>query len=285
MLVGQTYIHRNMSTDKLKQQRANTKKNLTRIRNLIDANGRGEGTPLSSTELKCRLSIADAYFKQVLSFQSQIEALEPEENGRVDLEDTFVAIKLAVQEQLGSELLDTTVGNTSVIVPTNSKLPTLKLPTFTGKYSDYRNFITSFKQVIDRELGLSNIEKFNHLRNCLQGPALDTINAFQITNENYPKALERLKSRYDNTSLIFMENVVSLFELPSMAQPDSNQLRSIVDNASALYASLLSLGSERDICNAMIIHIILAKVDEDSRNKWKESLDFAKLPTWDIHSK
>lgn len=179
--------------------------------------------------------------------------MEPEDNARSDLEECFIAIKLAVQEQLGSELHDTTIGNASLTFPThNSKLPSLKLPTFTGKYSEYKNFITSFTQIIDREIGLSNIEKFNHLRNCLQGPALDTINAFQITNENYPKALERLKTRFDNSTLIFMENVVSLFELPSMTQPDSSQLRSIVDNASALYSSLLSLGSERDIsiqCN------------------------------------
>lgn len=273
-----------MSLDKLKQQRASTKKSITRIKNLVEASGRDEGTPLSSTELRCRQSIAEAYFKQLLAFQSQVEVLDPEDEARADLEDGFIALKMAVQQQLGTELHehDTTIGNTTLQFPAHhSKLPSLKLPTFSGKYSEYKNFITSFTQVVDRETGLSNIEKLNHLRNCLQGPALDTINAFQISNENYPKALERLKARFDNATLIFMENVVSLFELPSMAMPDGQQLRSIVDNASALYSSLLSLGSERDISNAMIIHIIMAKVDEESRNKWGESLDFVKLPTWD----
>lgn len=69
----------------------------------------------------------------------------------------------------------------------SNKLPALKLPTFSGKYAEYKNFITTFKQVIDREIGLSNI------------------NAFRISNnnypKNYPKALERLKSRFDNNIL------------------------------------------------------------------------------------
>ncbi|XP_036317581.1 uncharacterized protein LOC118732558, partial [Rhagoletis pomonella] len=126
---------------------------------------------------------------------------------------------------------------------------------------------------------LSNVEKFNHLLNCLQGPALDTVKAFQVSNENYPKALERLKSRYDNPTLIFMENITSLFELPAAAKK-SSQLRHLVDTASALYSALSSLGSDRDIANAMLIHLVIGKADEDTQRKWKESLDFTSLPTW-----
>lgn len=273
-----------MSLEELKQQRASTKKNLTRIKNLIEANGRGDGKPLSATELKCRLSIAEAYFKQILTYQHKIECLEPDDNSRAEFEDTIIAIQLSVQEQIGGDIHNSTLSESTLPSSSNRnhcKLPSLRLPTFSGKYSEYKNFITSFKQVIDREIGLSNIEKFNHLRNCLEGPALETINAFQITNENYTKALDRLKARFDNNTLIFLENITSLFDLPATCQPDGNQLRSIVDNASALYSSLSSLGTDREISDALLIHITMGKIDEDSRNKWKDSLDFSKLPKWD----
>ncbi|XP_067635778.1 uncharacterized protein [Eurosta solidaginis] len=168
-------------TDTLKQQRANTKKNISRIKTIIETNGKGEGKGLETIELKCRLGILESYFTQLMSYQIQIEKLEPDDNMRGELEDLYVGVKIAIQEQLGEDLNSSILGEKQVVIPTyNSKLRVLKLPTFTGKYSEYKNVITSFNQIIDRELGLSNIEKFNHLRNCLQGQALETVKVFQV---------------------------------------------------------------------------------------------------------
>ena len=275
-----------MTLEEVKQQRANTKKSITRIKNQIEANGRGEGRTLSSAELKCRLGILESYFKQILTYQTSIEKYDPDDNARAEIEDLYIAAKMNIQSQLGEDVHNTSMAESTICFPvSNHKLPQLQLPTFGGKYSEYKNFITSFNQVIDREFGLSNIEKFNHLLNCLQGQALETVKAFQITNENYPKALERLKNRYDNNTLIFMENVTSLFELPIVSKNNSENLRSLVDNVSALYSSLLSLGSPSDIIHSMLIYIVMEKVDEESRRKCKDSLDFTRLPTWDDCSK
>ena len=112
---------------------------------------------------------------------------------------------------------------------------------------------TAFNQNIAQEFGLSNIEKFNHLLNYLQGQALETAKAFQITNENFPKALARLKARYDNSTLIFSENIMTLFELSTMSKSNSAQLKSLVDTFTALYSSLLSLDTQNDIANSMLI--------------------------------
>lgn len=38
-------------------------------------------------------------------------------------------------------------------------LPQMKLPKFTGNYSEYKNFIGLFKSIIDSDALLSNIEK------------------------------------------------------------------------------------------------------------------------------
>ncbi|XP_037929941.1 uncharacterized protein LOC119664542 [Teleopsis dalmanni] len=170
--------------------------------------------------------------------------------------------------------------NTALIPPVSKKLPHLKLPTFSGKYSEYKNFINSFVQIIDREACLTNIEKFNHLRNCLTGQALETVQAFPICNENYPKALERLKTRYDNSTLIFLENITALFDLPVVSDQSSHQLRSLIDNVSALYGTLCTLGSEKQICEAILISLVMQRVDETTRRKWKEALSLTTLPSW-----
>ncbi|XP_067613910.1 uncharacterized protein [Eurosta solidaginis] len=269
-----------MSLDELKQQRANTKKNITRIRNIVEASLRTGGKVLSTAEYKCRLGILESYFKQVLSIQTDIEKLDTEVGGRADLQGLYVATKLAIQTQLVEDH-NISLSETNCAVHHSTKFPKLKLPTFSGKYSEYQNFIVSFKQVIDKEYSLSNIEKFNHLRNSLQGQALETVDAFQVTNENYPKALERLKERYDNKTLIFLENISALFELSSLSKPNPSQLRSLIDKASAIYGSLLYLGNDKDISHAMLIYLVLQKSDEQTNKKWKESLDFKTLPKWD----
>ncbi|XP_053967964.1 uncharacterized protein LOC128869436 [Anastrepha ludens] len=171
--------------------------------------------------------------------------------------------------------------STAAIPVSHSKIPALKLPVFCGRYSEYKNFIASFMHVIGNESTLSNIEKFNHLFNCLQGQALETVKAFKITSENYSKALDRLKSRYDNSTLIFMETIKSLFELPSAAKGGASQLQSLVDNVSALYSSLLSIGSDKNISHLLLIHLVMDKVDEETQKKWKELLDFTSLPSWE----
>ena len=66
---------------------------------------------------------------------------------------------MSVQDQLGSELHESTIAESTFGCHTShSKLPALKLPSFSGIYSEFKNFITSFTQVNDRETGLSNIE-------------------------------------------------------------------------------------------------------------------------------
>ncbi|XP_037929168.1 uncharacterized protein LOC119663631 [Teleopsis dalmanni] len=145
--------------------------------------------------------------------------------------------------------------------------------------------VTAMMPTSNREIYLTNIEKFNHLLNCLTGQALETVQAFPISNENYPKALDRLKSRYDNNSLIFAENIATLFDLPAVSGQSSQQLRSLVNNASALYGSLCSLGTEKQICEALLISLIMQKTDAITRRKWNESRNFDTLPSWEDCSK
>lgn len=66
-----------------------------------------------------------------------------------------------------------------------------------------------------------------------------------------------------------------------VSKPNSGQLRSLVNNVSALCTSLQSLGSDKDIVNTMLMYIVMQKVDVDKKRKWKELIDFSQFPTWD----
>lgn len=66
-----------------------------------------------------------------------------------------------------------------------------------------------------------------------------------------------------------------------MTNPSAPALRSIVDTVTAIRGSLLTLGSESDVVNAMLIHIVLSKIDHESKTVYNDKQDLTKLPSWD----
>jgi len=148
----------------------------------------------------------EKYFNQASQFQSQIEHLEPSNTARIDLEDLFIVGKSLIDSRWKespstsqqSVVENSTSLNTTTVISHPNPLPTLELPKFNGKHSEYLRFISRFNRLVNQDSSLSTIDKFNYLTACLSGPALKVIDSFQINEENYPKALDRLKSRFDN---------------------------------------------------------------------------------------
>ncbi|XP_075167714.1 uncharacterized protein LOC142239839 [Haematobia irritans] len=264
------------SLEELKQRRASSKSSITRIKNVVE----GKNT-LSHTELECRLGIIESYYKQASYYQNQIERLSPLDDGRADIDELYITIKTKLLDLIGSGRRHS-IAEQSFSVPqhSSSRLPSLKLPKFDGKYLEYKNFINTFNNLVHKDPNFPVTEKFNHLLSCLSGEALSTIKAFQVTDENYQSALDRLKERYDNDTLIFLENVTSMFKISKSSKPAPKQLRNIVDTISALYSSLKSLGSYEQICDAFIIHLAMSKVDPETKQKWDEFIEYTKLPSW-----
>ncbi|XP_043063530.1 uncharacterized protein LOC122319801 [Drosophila ficusphila] len=264
--------------DEAKRQRANVKRNISRIKSVVNEHVEEESFNRSAAELQCRLGILESYFKQALVIQTKIETLDSAANGRVDIEESYIATKLAIKQLLGENLSSTMLESNPPALP-QSKLPRLPLPTFDGTHTEYKNFMTSFMQLTGRE-NLSSIEKFNHLLNYLKGPGLEAVKAFPVTSENFPKALDRLKARYDKPGLIFMETMTTIFKLQPVNSSNAQQLRSLIDISSALFSSQSSLGSDAQISEAMLIYLVMDKCDQQTRNKWNESLDYSSLPSW-----
>lgn len=159
-----------------------------------------------------------------------------------------------------------TFSKSSFVIPASTnKLPRLAMPSFSLKYSDYKNFIMSFTQTAVREHGVSKSEKFNHLLNCLH----------YIGNS---KGVSKLKARYNNNStLILMKNVATLLKLPDVSKSKSGQLRSLVDNTISLCSSLKSLSPSTDVVNVMLVYIVMKKLVLKLAKKWIEFFDFNKL--------
>ncbi|XP_070068166.1 uncharacterized protein [Drosophila takahashii] len=250
------------------------------LKNHVEADNR-----MTAAELDCRAQVLDAHFRQASQIQSNIERLDPENKEREILDEFFISTKAAILSS-SSKLKRERIDDTSFLNSTSSqshhtRLPSLKLPKFDGKYSEYSRFMTAFTHLVDDDVTINPVDKFNYPLSCLSDTALSVVSSFQVSEDNYPKAMNRLKERYDKKVLIFLEHISSLCALPIMEPADANSLRGILDTVSALRGSLLSLGSETDILNAILIHNVLLKVDSDARQAYNRSQDYDTLPSWD----
>ncbi|XP_036335398.1 uncharacterized protein LOC118745835 [Rhagoletis pomonella] len=238
----------------LRQQRATMERNLKSIAAKIEQDKQGD-----LAVVECRAEILEAYFQQICQLQTKIEKIDPDDEHRAEIEDLFVAAKAMISRRIGKGRKDKP-DDSGVVNVTNcsnilhqSRLPSLKLPKFDGKYGEYNRFITSFRNLVHEDKSIPVIDKFNYLLSSLSGNALNVVAPFQVSEENYTKALKQLEQRYDKRVLIFLEHITSLFNIQTMPKPDPSSLRTILDTVSALRGSLLSLGSEADVMNAIII--------------------------------
>ncbi|XP_053968885.1 uncharacterized protein LOC128870303 [Anastrepha ludens] len=239
-----------MELKSLKRQRTVAKNSIVRIKTgLLD-----KTMSLDPIELECRLDILNSHSDKLMKCQSKIEEIDEEDIARGELEDLIVETKSVIKSILARN--KSSIAETSFVAPHSSRLPKMSLPKFKGEYSEFKNFMSLFESLVHNDPTIPDIEKFNHLVNCLSGEALGTVKAFQMSDENYSKALASLK------------------------KPSALSLRTMIDTVSAVYDSLLSLGDEKNIANAIIIHLVMAKVDTVTRSKWEEQLDYDKLPLW-----
>ncbi|XP_033149032.1 uncharacterized protein LOC117134682 [Drosophila busckii] len=136
-----------------------------------------------------------------------------------------------------------------------------------------------FTSIIDKDCGLSDVEKFQHLRSCLKGPALDTVSSLEISSANYTIALDLLKRRFNNKRLIFQSHVTDILSLNRIESSSAVKLRSLSDTVNANIRTLQSLGSAEQIAGCIIVHSLLQKVDKATQANWEETTPMDTIPT------
>ncbi|XP_075170108.1 uncharacterized protein LOC142242414 [Haematobia irritans] len=161
-----------------------------------------------------------------------------------------------------------------------TRLPELKIPDFNGSYTDWPNFFSMFTTVIDNDLDLTNIEKFQHLRSLLVGAALDTISSLEPIDSNYNKALELLKNRFDNKLLLFQSHIKDIFGLKIADKGSAVSLRQLSDKLNAHVRALETVCTKEQLADGLLINIVVSKLDHQTQTKWEEGLQNDKLPTW-----
>ena len=77
----------------------------------------------------------------------------------------------------------------------------------------WQTFYESFTTAIHNKPNINNVQKFNYLVGYLEGQAKRTVEGFNITNENYQKALDLLYKRFGNTQVIITTHMNELLKI------------------------------------------------------------------------
>jgi len=98
-----------------------------------------------------------------LDIQSDIDLLNPSNDLRASVEDMCdITISLYRPAMQGNDSQKISQADNNHHRPI-SNLPKVNLPKFSGKYADFKNFISLFESLVYNDASLTNVEKFDHL--------------------------------------------------------------------------------------------------------------------------
>ncbi|XP_065226556.1 uncharacterized protein LOC135849853 [Planococcus citri] len=96
----------------------------------------------------------------------------------------------------------------------NVFLEPIALPKFSGVHKDWKNFWEMFETSVHLRRNMTNVRKFTHLKNCLEGAARVTIDGLDVTNELYPQAVEMLMKKFSNPEVLIASYYDELDSIP-----------------------------------------------------------------------
>ena len=143
---------------------------------------------------------------------------------------------------------------------TGVKLPKFEIKRFSGDSLEWETFKETFETAIEHNKNLKKIEKFTYLRGYLEGTALQAIDGFQLTNDNYSNAWNLLKERYGNPQLITSCHINSLIELEAVSRSNVKDLRDLFDKIKISVRALKTTGIHEDQVRLLLIPAVLKKL-------------------------
>ncbi len=93
-------------------------------------------------------------------------------------------------------------GSSSKFKNVRAKLPKLGLKKFSGHLIDWPEFWDAFKSSVHENEEISEVDKFSNLKHYLQESAKKVISGFSLTELNYGRALDLLKTRFAKLTAI-----------------------------------------------------------------------------------
>ncbi|KAF5302055.1 hypothetical protein FQR65_LT19138 [Abscondita terminalis] len=159
------------------------------------------------------------------------------------------------------------------------KLPSVALPTYSGRFDEWISFKNKFYSLIDANSSIPKIQKLQYLMSALTGDAYNVVKFLEITESNYKVALDILLDRFENKRIIIKSHLKALFEFPNLTKDSHCSLRKLLDAFTQHLRALASLGRPVDKWDDIITYLILSKLPNHIRNEWEGRLESKDAPS------
>ncbi|XP_047028789.1 uncharacterized protein LOC124636671 [Helicoverpa zea] len=149
--------------------------------------------------------------------------------------------------------------------------PKIDIPVFSGNYRQWPTFIDLFNETIHNNNGISNAQKMQYLKGKLRGEAERLIQHLTISAENYETARDLLMHRYNNTQILFTNQVEIFLSQPSVHRQSSFELKRLYDTTMESIHAIHNLGVDTTSWDPLIVHLICKKLDPETYSDYKQS--------------
>ncbi|XP_054745798.1 uncharacterized protein LOC129250189 [Anastrepha obliqua] len=234
---------------------------------------------ISVHELEAKLSVLERQYESFHHLQSELELMNDEELNqphRDTFDESFCAAKAIIVQRinvLNPARRETIFNSTAIASPSHRvNLPKLQLTKFKGHHRNWMDFYNMFLALVHNNSQLANIEKFQYLRSCLVDSAASLIQSFEVTDENYIKALDLLRSRYGNKRLIFQAHIQHIFEAQGETRLNASSMRAFIDVVNTNLRAVQSLASNQQVSDGILLHLVSSKLNTDTKAKWEKEV-------------
>ncbi|XP_054715273.1 uncharacterized protein LOC129224750 [Uloborus diversus] len=267
----------------LNRKRGAIKGQITRIENCVNAE-----TPPDSKVLELKLSSLNNLKEKINSLRNESFCSLPNDKDVEDFEGTLTEVEDYLEETEVSIFNLLKIQNTSSskaekansesIANAKIKLPSISLPHFSGKYTEWLTFKSQFITLIDSNKQLSDSQKLFYLQSALTG----TAKQLQNIDDSYSSLFEALKNRYENKRLIVQSHISEILNANKLKCENPKDLRYLTDNLLNNLRALKQLDLNMNaLSEAILMNVMLQRLDEESRKVFEMSLDCNDLPNWE----
>ncbi|XP_062711095.1 uncharacterized protein LOC134289311 [Aedes albopictus] len=156
-------------------------------------------------------------------------------------------------------------------VPLEVRLPTIVLPVFKGDRKQWPSFKDLFESCIHSK-NLKNSVKLQYLLSHLDGEAKKMVSSYAITDANYVEVWDRLNEFYGKKKYTVAALVKEFVDQPPVTAPTLVGLRKLTSTSDDVVRQLKALGQEYESRDPWLIHLLLEKLDRETRSLWAQML-------------
>ena len=213
--------------------------------------------------------------------QTQLEAInDKQEEDRDTFEDIYYSVKATIHKFVSTSTSQA-ISQISSVSSNNDqiKLPEIQIPTFYGKYEDWKNFHDIFTSIIHDNKKIPDVQKLFYLKGAVKGEAALVINSLSPTPNNYEVAWDLLRERFDNKEFIVNSHLKAMFQMPNQSESNAVNLRELINTSKQNLRALKALNLKTEECDAIIIYLLSSKLDTATRQSWQMQKRKNQLPT------